>query len=82
MQLKLSAARPFLRLRLRHSDVVSRHAYCIRNLHANSPTKRLENGLLDSSALSKFSPEELETALVLADCPDWEEKEMKQKCFR
>jgi len=43
MQLKLSAARPFLRLRLRHSDVVSRHAYCIRNLHANSPTKRLEN---------------------------------------
>jgi len=22
-----------------------------------------------------FSPEELETALGLADCPDWEEKE-------
>jgi len=28
------------------------------------------------------SPEELETTLVLADCPDWEEKEMKQSCFR
>jgi hypothetical protein len=33
----------------------------------------LENGLWDSSAL--FSPEELERTLVLADCPDWEEKE-------
>jgi hypothetical protein len=28
------------------------------------------------------SSEELETALGLADCPDWEEKEMKQCCFR
>ena len=27
-------------------------------------------------------PEELKTALVLADCPDWEEKEMKQGGFR
>jgi hypothetical protein len=42
----------------------------------------LENELWDSSALSKFSPEELETALVFADCPDWEEKEMKQEGFR
>jgi hypothetical protein len=42
----------------------------------------LENGLWGSSALSKFSPEELEAVLVLADCPDWEEKEMKQGGFR
>jgi hypothetical protein len=40
----------------------------------------LENELWDSSAL--FSPEELETILALADCPDWKEKEMKQGCFR
>jgi hypothetical protein len=31
---------------------------------------------------SLVCPEELEAVLVLADCPDWEEKEMKQKCFR
>jgi len=42
----------------------------------------LDNELWGSSALSKFSPEELETALVLADYPDWEEKEMKQGGFR
>jgi hypothetical protein len=42
----------------------------------------LENELWDSSALSKFSPEELETALFFVDCPDWEEKEMMQGCFR
>jgi len=29
-----------------------------------------------------FSPEELEAVLVLADYPDWEEKEMKQGGFR
>jgi len=40
----------------------------------------LENGLWGSSAL--VSPEELETAQVLADYPDWEEKEMKQGGFR
>ena len=49
-------------------------------MKVHSPTKRLENELWGSSAL--FSPEELETALVLADCPDWEEKEMKQGGFR
>ena len=51
-------------------------------MQVHSPTKRLENGLWDSSALSKFSPEELETVLALADGPDWEEKEMKQGGFR
>ena len=34
------------------------------------------------SLISGFSPEELETAQVFADCPDWEEKEMKQGGFR
>ena len=31
---------------------------------------------------SLVSPEEVETTLVLADCPDWEEMEMKQGGFR
>jgi len=50
------------------------------SMQVHSPRKRLENGLWDSSTL--FSPEELETAQVHADGPDWEGKEMKQCCFR